>query len=325
MTIMGNKIQKIFIGSNQVRPHTWRPWANTVAYYPFTWDILDHSWNWKDLALNAWSYSLFTNIITIPSGSSLYWPLVTPEQTTWDRTINMRVINTSTSARNSFVYRWSRNPIASNWHMAWCDGENWNRPWVSLKPTTSTWYRNRPSSASVWAVFLMTWVKTWTTMKLYLNWAEVSSTTLWTDTWGWYTNTCTVLEAWTYWEIIIEDKVWTADEISKYYNNTRGKYQSFDTLITSWTYSITESVNYARYLGSHSINLPSAWVYRLVGTSAWWAKIEDYPQQSWWYWPSDPSKYVDSFDKILELPQTFHIYMYLPSRTTWSISREVYW
>lgn len=42
---MWNKIQKIYVWSNQVRPNTWNPWANTIAYFPFKENMLDATWN----------------------------------------------------------------------------------------------------------------------------------------------------------------------------------------------------------------------------------------------------------------------------------------
>lgn len=46
---MWNKIQRIYVGTTKVRPSGWTPWANTIAYFPFKDDILDHSWNGRTL------------------------------------------------------------------------------------------------------------------------------------------------------------------------------------------------------------------------------------------------------------------------------------
>ena len=192
------------------------PWANTVAYYPFTSDILDHSSNSNNFSW--WTYTFSNNKITITS--SLTWPVLVPVNTSWDRTIHMWTTWWNTSARCLF-----RFSAASNWdtlwHLKWTDEENWNRPWASY--WRSSWYRNRPSSVSVWSFFLMTWVKDWTSMKLYLNWELVSTTTLWSNIWN-NATVKSILENWTYWEIIVEDKVWTVDEIQTYYNKSKSNY-----------------------------------------------------------------------------------------------------
>lgn len=195
----------------------WKPWANTIAYYPFISDILDHSWNNKDF---SWSWYSFSNN-TITVSSILIAPLVTPENTTWDRTIHIRMINPVSGSKYHFRYR---NNDGTNWNIDWKDYENWDRPWASLK-TSNTRYRNRPSSVSIWNKFLMTRTKTGTTMKLYLNWVLASTTSLWTDIWWWPTNTDSRLAPWTYWEIIVENRARTAQEISDYYEATKDNYQ----------------------------------------------------------------------------------------------------
>ena len=200
----------------------WSPWENTIAYYPFRDDILDHSWNNKNFTWTSWNYSFSNNTITI-SSDYLSWPLVTPEWTTWDRTISIWQI--WPTAQNGGTFSFRQGSSWTDWYLKGVDAENWNRPWAALKPG-STRYRNRPSSVSIWSSFLMTWTKTGTTMKLYLNGVLVSTTTLNTATWNYaYSQpTWTRLYRWTYWEIIIEDKVRTDVEILNYYNSAKSNY-----------------------------------------------------------------------------------------------------
>lgn len=197
----------------------WRftPWVNTVAYYPFDNDILDHSWNNKDFT-GSW-YSFANNMIT--TTSDLTWPIVTPENTTWDRTINMW------SHRMSGNYIFRSSDYWSEWHLIATDWENWSRPWASLH--INWWKRNRPSASELpvmWDIILMTWTKTGTTMKLYINGVLTSTnSSLGNSTWVsqlWITKS--VLSAWTFWEIIVEDKIWTDQEISDYYDLTKSLY-----------------------------------------------------------------------------------------------------
>jgi hypothetical protein len=221
---MWYKLKRIMMRPNgvekQVRPSGWgwwQPWANTIAYYPFRSDILDHSWNNNDFTW--WVYTFSNNTIAITS--DITWPIVTPESTTWDRTINIWV-----SRNNVGVYIFRMTNSWSEWHLVAVDGENWNRPWVSFK--TSRWYRNRPSASALptmWDIILVTWTKTGTTMSLYINWVLGSTTTLNTATWrSSYEVVGQELTSWTYWEAIIENKIRTAQEISDYYDLTKSNY-----------------------------------------------------------------------------------------------------
>ena len=190
------------------------PNANTIAYYPLKSDILDHSGNGKDL---SWTdYSFDGNFITV---SYLTWPQVTPENTTGDRTVSVWV-NTSYDTCKYNFRRTSGWPLG---YVMWKDNENWNRPWASLY--LNGWKRCRPSSTSVWTIFLMTWTKTGTTMKLFLNWNLISTnSSLWTSTW---TSSGTVEQSvgsGKYSEIIIEDVVWNAEKIADFFNRTKANY-----------------------------------------------------------------------------------------------------
>lgn len=196
----------------------WQPWVNTVAYYPFREDILDHSGNNNDFA--DWTYSFSNNKITITS--ELTWPIVTPENTIGDRTINMRVNSDS----NGATYSFRSSFWGTDWFLSPIEQEIDGRPWASFK--LYSWYRNRPSESDLpvmWSTILMTWIKTWATMKLYINWVLTSTTTLDSD--RWYSEseiTKSHIDPWTYWEIIVEDKVWADQEILDYFNQTKSLY-----------------------------------------------------------------------------------------------------
>jgi hypothetical protein len=78
----------------------------------------------------------------------------------------------------------------------------------------------------MWSIILMTWTKTGTTMKLYVNGVLTStnsslSTATWTSP-NWITKT--YLDPWTYWEIIVEDKIWTDSEMADYFNTYKSNY-----------------------------------------------------------------------------------------------------
>lgn len=45
---MWYKVNKRYVGTQQVRPSGWKPWSNTIAYYPLETDANDASWNWHN-------------------------------------------------------------------------------------------------------------------------------------------------------------------------------------------------------------------------------------------------------------------------------------
>ena len=42
---MWYKVNKRYIGTQQVRPSWWTPWSDIISYFPFKDDILDKKWN----------------------------------------------------------------------------------------------------------------------------------------------------------------------------------------------------------------------------------------------------------------------------------------
>ena len=262
----GNDVPNMI--EEQIYPAWWKPWDNTIAYYPFRSDILDHSWNNNNFT-GSW-YSFANNMIT--TTSELIWPIVTPENTIWDRTINIWCNRNNTAG---YSFRWSNN--WTDWYLNAKDGENWNRPWAWFK--TSSWYRNRPSASDLpdmWNVILMTWTKTGDTMKLYIDGVLTSTTTLNTSTRSsayWITKSS--LSLWTFWEIIIEDRIRTPDEIEKYYNDTKRIY---NPLIKPWVvnehtvayYPLEENVNDYSGNANHGSGNPNSfnwWVANYSGNS----------------------------------------------------------
>lgn len=121
-----------------------------------------------------------------------------------------------------FTYQPSTSDGWPSCYLSWRDTENGDRPWAWFY--YNWWKRNRPASVSVWEKFLMTWVKEWATMKLYLNAELVSTTNLnssgtWSQPWP-----RAELYPWKYSEIIVEDQARDLTMISDYYNLTKWNY-----------------------------------------------------------------------------------------------------
>ena len=76
---MWYKVNKIRVGTQQVRPSWWTPWSNTLFYLPLESDTTDHSWR---------------NIATNPSNIT-YWTL-------WG--VNCAIANGSTLDKANAIY-----------------------------------------------------------------------------------------------------------------------------------------------------------------------------------------------------------------------------
>jgi hypothetical protein len=207
-----NSTEKI-LKNAYIGEYGWKPWENTVAYYPFRSDILDHSWNNNNFTW--WAYTFSNNRITVTS--KLSWPLIVPTSWTDARTIIAWITAYSQWNWNSrYDYAtWSSWP---NWLLK----NNSDGAWVQLK-IWSTWYDVKQTTLSEFSLIVL--VKNWNKLSWYVNWNLVNTVTMSTDQWSFqFPTTYSELQPWTYWEIIVEDKIWTDSEISEYYNSTKSNY-----------------------------------------------------------------------------------------------------
>lgn len=303
-------------------PDTKRePWTNTLFYLPFSWNYNDYTWKTVTLTWTEMTYPTTTSWEQYSQ-----WVSWTNLQCTtvsgfwWDCTVSCRINITSENVGRTIFTYWD------GWY-------SWAWYWLTIKSSRRLYVYRRWGSwypidtgvdipSETWTNIIVTHADRNTL--IYINWVQASSNTFNYDL-RWSTINIWSM-VWSFDELILENRVWTADEISSYYSNTKVNYWIFDTLITSWTYSITESVNYDRYLGSQYINLPYEWIYRFVGYVTGWVEIEDYPapRNSWGYISHDPQYWTTSFDKVIQLPSTLSLGIHLPSRSTWSINWEIY-
>ena len=203
----------------------WKPWANTLAYYPLTstTTVNDESGNGYNLT-NRWSvtFGIYDGIdcayINYWSKNALYsqnniwktivwtqnftysvWAKFNVVQNNWiivinnDNTIEDRAVGILNNKLAAYIYRsWT--------HFAYWD-----------TPTTNTRY-------------YITLTYNWTDLKIYQNWVEK-----WSVSTGGATDVVNILwiGQWTNWyvsNVIVEDKARTATEISDYYNKTKSNY-----------------------------------------------------------------------------------------------------
>lgn len=216
----------------------WQPWVNTYVYYPLDWDLKDYSWNNRDLSwswityetlwdiqvwvfnnvsatytndwLNWWSeytYSVFTQTDTVPTWYPVAW----------------------------FPYHTAVLSISNQWNINDYGRVVWFGLWWAL---SEEYYNGMMNVASWGTVSTNTWyhlvsTRDGSSLKTYLNWVLV-----WTASLRWIgshsnatlnvafqRNTSdSVKYGWKISKVILENKARTAQEISKYYNQTKSDY-----------------------------------------------------------------------------------------------------
>ena len=200
-----------------MRPREWKPWSNTLAYFPFETDQTDHSSNWASLSAtwtkqNIW-YSFYT------------W--------SWGRvTISMNNI-----WNVKWFCAWQKLDSASwtTWLNTFYDKTSmwWNLYDSWIWPTIWTFYTSSYSKASQPLSDVNNW-------HLYWIWYDWTNMVYWIDwqywilyNWVWYNfgNTfalqaCNNNTTWTaiHSKFIAESECWDASLFSKYFNSTKELY-----------------------------------------------------------------------------------------------------
>lgn len=206
----------------------WKPWANTVAYYPLTSvsQLQDMSWNNHTLTNNSNLVSFWTNYWV----SCAYFPWITSNYLyvnsptylpSWSAARTMSIWGYfvgSTSTDSLMMFWWGLSTSKLCWLLVY----SW---WVYF-----AWYNANTSrytfSKNVWHLVTMTY--DWTKIRLYLDGSlkETKSTTLNTTTplfWIWWHWS---QRYWSWWlsDAIVESVAWTDQEVTDYYNLTKWIY-----------------------------------------------------------------------------------------------------
>lgn len=219
----------VYIYSNK-----WLPWENTLLYWPLTENANDYSWNsnngtvYSSVSFSSnWAYfswsNYTTNFIEFPSS---FYP--------WTSfTVSLR------------IKRWENNKeirIFSDWwsnyrRVLWALANDWymNLLFGNGNTSQSDWTSIQTYSANTWYNYVL--VKNWASATLYRNWELVWTHTFsynpnpgWLAVWEyWIWNIRTTSSSsytWTWYikDYIIENKLWTAQEVQDYYNNTKSLY-----------------------------------------------------------------------------------------------------
>ncbi len=234
MTLVQTPPKKIYIWVDE----WWSPWADTLAYYPFTSDRKDYSSYWNDVTsanstilTTVWwvdCMDMNNSYCTINLWSSS--PLLV-------KTLPYTIVFW-TKAKDS----WLSRAFAINWY------ENWSRGWSGITTPTSSWwqlevrawnttntntkwYAGSSYANTNWHLYVASWGTSW--LNVYVDWNTTPvKTTSWT-TWPtnngsplkiWQRQDSTVCGNWYISRVIIEKKAWTAQDAADYYNETKSIY-----------------------------------------------------------------------------------------------------
>ena len=233
---MWYKIKKVRIWVNneekQIYPAGWKPWSNTLLYWPLTTDASDQSWNnndgtWYSVSSYSgsnWAYfdgSSFQQRIEFPHSLD---PWTQFTLNCWFKTWN----NNETFIFSNWWFSYRRLIFSISW---------WN---ISL------WVWNGGSWQSfidnvTWAISNNTWYNLWFVRNnydysVYVNGVLWSSWTVsYNPSWSWNINWYSINKgSWTSWswtsaisyfkDYIIETSMWTSDDFLNYYNSTKSNY-----------------------------------------------------------------------------------------------------
>ena len=195
----------------------WQPWANTVAYFPFDTDTLDTQGN---ITL-SWSFTK-SGLGYIPTSSSSWAYSTTRPLAFFNAWFNIQ------SYSGNYVWMWlstyrSNNFCAGGYYIKHADAplnhhffnriandftlgntSDW-QPSTSNWHNVSFWWDGSNYKVSADGVPSVLW--TWNTGR------SLSDNQFWLDSWDYIVS-----------RLIIEDAVWTDQEVLDYYNQTKWIY-----------------------------------------------------------------------------------------------------
>jgi hypothetical protein len=221
----------------------WQPWANTIGYWKFDWDLTDEMWLYSGTASNITctyeSLPWDNNIKCLVYSRNNWWYISTANQlrpSFWKTQNDFSLwvwmnFTTFASSRDALVYIQSANNSVLTIQYAKSDlwysnallvqlynGSSDNVRWANVSIQTGTWYN-----------LFYTYNATTRLIKFYLNWAYVGSWTFPSDyttsnngQYSWLLQWPSA--AWKASNMIFEKQEWLAQEVSDYFNQTKSLY-----------------------------------------------------------------------------------------------------
>ena len=223
-------VKEIFVGTTKVRPAGWKPWANTIAYYPLTANANDESWNGNNGTANWVSFSTYDWVDCAYFDWSVYTKIQLPWLWSFSE-ITMVIRAKTTYSLPSVSCLFMLAPSTDNKNMA----IQWNNSkFILSRWNWSSAYDINDWTANDWIWHCVVATKDSSAAKLYVDgtliWQDTRSSSVQSDSWHsaiWWHATSTnaqFIYKWYLSNSIIENKARTADEISDYYNQTKSNY-----------------------------------------------------------------------------------------------------
>ena len=218
---MWNKISKIYTGNKQIWPETRKPWENTIAYYQFDWNLNDSSGNGRNLFQSGGTFTFST--------TSKWWKYVQTNKSTWSTEMSVNIWTSITVSYRANTWNVTNRYEVTHFDMDYL-ARCWNASW-NMK-AAGNWYQIN-FWTDLWNWHYYTLVKSWNTVTWYKDWVQfwtITQSSSWTNKYRLNSVTYTDNSYWNYsseikmWELIIENKSWSVDEITKYYNSTKNNY-----------------------------------------------------------------------------------------------------
>ena len=206
----------------------WEPWSNTIAYYPLESNGNDFSWNsrngteynmtyttkdwilcayfnWSDWYIGLpWFWTLSSLTVSLWTNSSYSWSASNTPFSTWPTTDNA----------NFQIYNNADEVAASRWNWSNSDYQSTHTDWTD-------W---------IWHNIIVTNWNSW--FKIYIDSVLKANSNVvrtvksdnghcfiwyWTS-WWW------IYYLWYISNVIVEDKVWEAQEVQDYYDSIKSLY-----------------------------------------------------------------------------------------------------
>lgn len=215
----------------------WKPWANTIAYFPLEKNSNEASWKIATATDNSVNYSMIWWVKCANATSSTWYIGITTsifdDSSVWtEQTISFWMyLNALPWWTSNRVFEFERKDRYSFYFLARSNNVyryEWNDAWSTIDVNIS--------NDDIWKWNYFTLVNSASWKYIYKNWVQI-----WTWTWvsrpRWnrvvegeqannILNSRSVNGGLNWWlrELIFENKVRTAQEIQDYYNNTKANY-----------------------------------------------------------------------------------------------------
>jgi hypothetical protein len=212
MTLYEHSLKNAYIGE------VWTPWSNTIAYFPFTNNQDDITGNYT-LSSTGTKQTIWYQFSTW-SNSFVEWVWSVKTVRFMSYWCKMDTLSSSAATLTWWINQWW-------WRYIWYHTDSSQNKKFAFINSSSNFVYSSQQNTSTWTWYhLAYWIDSNSNYKAWLNWTLVRS---WTQAAKSYTDFSfrLILQNYTtatFSDVIVEDRLWTSDEISNYYNQTKSDY-----------------------------------------------------------------------------------------------------